>query len=69
MRPARARVVGYWVQPDPVYKQVAHDQFIGANVFETPADLVEFYNLPLLPKPVPNTKGGGSPKWWTDKID
>lgn len=68
LRTERAKVVAYWVIHDPVYRQVAEDQFKTASVFETPADLLDFYGLPLLPKPITKgRRGGGGANWWTGK--
>lgn len=66
LRTERAKVIAYWVAPDPVYRQVAEDQFKTASMFETPVDLLDFYGLPALPKPTTKERRGGA-NWWTGK--
>lgn len=69
LRTERARVLAYWVTSNAIYQQVAGDQFNTASVFETPVDLLDFYNLPALPKRTEQTRGGTASSWWTGKLD
>ena len=62
LRTAYARVVGYWVNPDRLMRDTASEQFTDAIAYSSPAELVEAYNLPLLPPTGVGEKPG--PKFW-----
>ena len=65
LRTAFARVVAYWVGPDPVHIKVAEVQFSGAKRFDSITDMLPAYGLALLPPGV--EPDGSGPNWWTEK--
>lgn len=67
LRTQFARVVAYWVAPDPIWREVAASQFKDAEVFGDPLEMVESYGLGLLPPASEDKHPGpaGAAPWWT----
>jgi hypothetical protein len=64
LRTAFARVVAYWVTPDPIYRHVAAAQFKNAELYGSPLEMAEAYGIALLPPTSAKDSRVGS-DWWT----